>query len=329
MRITLLNFERQLAGTALHNAAGYDAAYLTQAGHAATRESISLDNVGDRFAWAEIAASDLVVIEGACWAPLTMLQWLSSHGVTVVVRVHAAPEFLYSEFPGMCAVDYIRKCWAAGIMTGFVSAELAERFDSEALPIVYPDSPPPARVDLRTLEYIRVGAFGAIRPMKNHIGQLLALGEAKSRWFGHQSFSFHINSTRIEGDTGVLSELRHLAEVLGIRLACHPWESQEHFKATVIPSMDMGMFASLAESYCITAADFVSAGKPVVLGKHIPWAFAGCGSTVAEISEAVRLCITEPTQIYDDWTALTMSSVDAKKFWQTLLSKVKSNVLAN
>lgn len=328
MRITLLNFERQLAGTALHNAAAYDTAYLSHSGHQATREFFNLDNIG-RSAWAQFMDVDLLVIEGACWAPLDMLEWLSDNGVTVVVRVHAAPEFIYSEMPGMCATDYIRKCATVGVITCFVSAELAKRFDSSALPIVYPAAPPPPHSDLSRLEHVHVGAFGSIRPLKNHIGQLLALGEAKSKWFAHQAFSFHINSTRIEGDSGILPELRHLAVELGIRLICHPWESQEHFKHMVIPSMSLGMFASFAESFCITAADFVAAGKPVVLGKHIPWAFAGCGTTVPEIAEAVRLCMTEPTQIQEDWASLTMASVDAKENWQTLLTKVKSHVLAN
>jgi hypothetical protein len=290
MRVTFLIRKRQLPGTALHNAARYDADYLKAVGHAS--EVIATPE-GDML---PVLDTDLVVIEGACWVPVEMVQKLTRKH-RVIVRVHAAPAFLYFEFPGQSATDYCKACRALGVTIAYVSEELAERFNAAALPIVYPVGPLPewehsltAAVHSVRADRVDIGAFGAMRPLKNHMGMLFDVIKARDTWFKDRAFYFHVNATRAE-DRGhyILGELKSVCRETGIHLVGHDWIEPAKFKAEVIPSMTVGMFGTFAESFCLTAADFVAAGVPSVLSNSIPWAGIR-GSLVDQLYE----CIVRP-----------------------------------
>lgn len=322
MNVAILIRSRQLPGTALPNAARFDADFLESLGH--TVEIAAAEQ------WEEMkieGVPDMIVVEGAGWYPVKALQRFIANGMFVVLRVHAAPEFIYYEFPGIQTARYIREAYTAGVHVAFVSHELLGYFGGDLLPIVYPAGPEPRDVrNPRDRMDIHVGCFGALRPLKNQIGQFLAVVRARNVWFSYHRFYFHINSTRIEGCDRILPELKALSDVSGVALVGHDWLNREDFKKTV-RSMDLGMCASLAESFCLVAADFVSAGVPTVLSSHIPWSPNFGNDTVLGIAHRLRDAVVFPhSNVHANWMGLKRASQQAEHQWTTMMQKAKNHV---
>jgi hypothetical protein len=117
--------------------------------------------------------------------------------------------------------------------------------------------------------YVDIGCFGAIRPMKNQLIQAVAAIE-----FGNKitkPINFHINSERIEKGDSALRNIRALFENQEEhRLIEHPWYSHEDF-TELIRRMDLGLQVSLNETFNIVAADFVSNNIPIIGSNEINW----------------------------------------------------------
>lgn len=121
-------------------------------------------------------------------------------------------------------------------------------------------------------EYIDIGCFGAIRPMKNHITQALAAIKFADK-IG-KKLRFHINIGRVEqrGDT-VLNNLKaiffHLTDK-GHQLVGHKWMPREEF-IELCSKMDIGLQVSFSETFNIVGADLVTQGAPLVCSPELPW----------------------------------------------------------
>jgi hypothetical protein len=174
MKVTFLIRERQLPGTALQNAARYDAEAVKALGHQA--KVVTLPE-GDRLPDLYDLEGELVIVEGAGWVPVEKIQAMTKRNIPVIVRVHAAPEFLYYEFPGTSAAKYLDSL-PSGARPAFVSMELATRWKGALLPINYPLSAvaKASRKRLEDGEAVHIGCFGAIRPLKNHTRAALSRG---------------------------------------------------------------------------------------------------------------------------------------------------------
>jgi len=118
-------------------------------------------------------------------------------------------------------------------------------------------------------EYINIGCFGAIRPMKNQLYQAMA-----SIAFGNKigkKIKFHINSDRTEqkGES-VLTNIERCFEGTQHILVKHHWMDHQTF-ITLVREMDIGLQVSMSETFNIVAADFVSNGISMVGSKDISW----------------------------------------------------------
>ena len=118
-------------------------------------------------------------------------------------------------------------------------------------------------------EYVDVGCFGAIRPMKNNFQQALAAID-----FAEQEgkiLRFHVNSSRVEQNgENVVKNLRALFNHSPHRLIEHNWYKHREF-LEMAGRMDVGMQVSFSESFNIVAADFVTAEVPIVVSDDIEW----------------------------------------------------------
>lgn len=117
--------------------------------------------------------------------------------------------------------------------------------------------------------YINIGCFGSVRPMKNQLIQAVAAIK-----FGNDigvPIKFNINSERIEHGDSALKNIRALFENQPVhQLIEHPWYSHDEF-LKVVKTMDMGLQVSLNETFNIVSADFVSQGIPLIGSKEIFW----------------------------------------------------------
>jgi len=122
-------------------------------------------------------------------------------------------------------------------------------------------------------EFIEIGCFGAIRPLKNHLSQVIAALEFSEKH--NKKLKFHVNAGRIEmkGEP-VLNNLRGVFEHVynrGHKLIMHDWTTRDAF-LEICRSMDIGMQVSFSETFNIVGADFISQGVPLVTSDEIPWA---------------------------------------------------------
>ncbi len=121
-------------------------------------------------------------------------------------------------------------------------------------------------------EYINIGCFGAVRPLKNHVMQAIAAVKFAEK-IG-KKLNFHINVGRVEmkGEP-VLNNLRSLFEHLydrGHKLIANEWTPREGF-LNLCANMDIGLQVSFSETFNIVGADIISQGVPLVGSTEIPW----------------------------------------------------------
>jgi hypothetical protein len=228
-----------------------------------------------------------VIIE-ALWVVPSKFTILTKLHPTVkwIVRLHSEMPFLASE--GM-ALDWIgdyssipNVIVAANgpRMLGEVSLYLKVKqgwTDTEAkekviyLPNYYPQDYKQKEYQINK-EYIDIGCFGAVRPLKNHVLQAIAAIQFAEK-IG-KKLNFHINVGRVEGKgEPVMSNLQGLFKQLyekGHRLISNTWAPREEF-LQLCAKMDIGLQVSFSETFNIVGADIISQGVPLVGSIEIPW----------------------------------------------------------
>ncbi len=117
---------------------------------------------------------------------------------------------------------------------------------------------------------VRVGAFGAIRPLKNHLETAVAAIDFAQRL--GKRLEYHINATRIEMQGApILKNLQGLFDqTWRATLVPHGWLDHAAF-LELLTTMDFAVCASFSETFCIVAADAVRMGCPLVASKEVPW----------------------------------------------------------
>ena len=124
----------------------------------------------------------------------------------------------------------------------------------------------------RNKEFIDIGCFGAVRPLKNHLTQAIAAIDF-ANMIG-KKLRFHINAGRIEmkGEP-LVHNLQGLFEQLadqGHQMINHQWTPREEF-LVLCSQMDIGMQVSFSETFNIVGADLLTEGVPFIGSTEIPW----------------------------------------------------------
>lgn len=116
---------------------------------------------------------------------------------------------------------------------------------------------------------LNIGCFGAIRPMKNHLTQAIAAMIFANKI--EKRLHFHINGSRFE-QNGEQSHRNLINLFRGSKheLIGHPWVNHDEFMG-LVKKMDLGVQISFSETFNIVAADFVTAGIPIVGSSEIHW----------------------------------------------------------
>ena len=278
-----------------------------------------------------------VVVEALWVVPEKFAELNRLHpGVDWTVRIHSEIPFLAYE--GV-AIDWIVKYLEQKVrvasnskrMVADVSFLLVETSALWPLPTwdwLTPYLPNYYPVNWRFLaspvqddDFVNVGCFGTIRPMKNQLLQAIAALMFASR-IGRR-LRFHINHTRCEqGGAQVLKNMRALFEHTGHFLVEHPWHGHEEF-LWLAARMDVGMQVSLSETFSIIAADMTYAGVPVVGSPEIPWLswWSRVDATVSEeIASHLQRAYRRPEIILEvNRMNLNRYSARAKRAWLDFL----------
>jgi hypothetical protein len=196
-----------------------------------------------------------------------------------IVRLHSRPTFIANEgiaFPWLLGYRNLDK---KNLIIAPNHAEFAYDLKhsfflrSAYLPNIYF---PPYYSDVldynRKKRYlVKIGCFGSMRPMKNHLAQ--AMAAVKYAQENNLHLEFHMNASRCEqqGDQVVKNVRAFFAGLSdNYNLVEHDWLSHHDF-VQLVNTLDIGMQVSLSETFNIVAADFVYNDITFVGSNQISW----------------------------------------------------------
>jgi glycosyltransferase involved in cell wall biosynthesis len=176
--------------------------------------------------------------------------------------------------------------------------------------------PHPRRAD----DTVRVGCFGAIRPLKNHVTQAIA-AIAYAQAVG-KKLEFHVNATRIEGGGNpILANLIAMfAATPRAKLVQIGWLEHAAF-IDLLFGIDICLQVSFSETFNIVSADAVAASCPVVASREVSWlqSYAIADPTSSTSIMQRMLQINQQPQIGRlawQWRDLTKYCETTRKVWK-------------
>ncbi len=163
---------------------------------------------------------------------------------------------------------------------------------------------------------LRIGAFGATRPLKNFMSAAgAALDICRTL---KVKLDLWISSGRIEGGDRYARPLHAMLDrVPGVRIIENGWESWPNFRKTV-GHMHLLIQPSYTESFNMVTADGVAEGVPSVVSEAIAWAPAhwkAMNDDVLDIARVGRHLLTDLHASRDGWHALAHHNEDGLNHW--------------
>jgi len=170
---------------------------------------------------------------------------------------------------------------------------------------------------------LKIGCFGAVRPLKNHIAAAGAAVEIANRM--RAECEFWINSGRTEtGGATPLSAVREILSGLSnIRLCEYPWSSWAAFRSQV-RAMHLLIQTSYTESFNMVTADGVSEGVPSVTSEAIDWVPNNWKVPVDDVNAVASAGIAllhDPSATASGFQALQNHNRQALASWTNFLLK--------
>lgn len=218
---------------------------------------------------------DIVVLEALWVVPTKFYELKPLHPkVKWFVHLHSHMPFLALEGIAMQWINEYIKLGVGIIANSTPSYNALKPYVGHDtlvyLPNVYISHPtnPERRNDQK---YINIGCFGAVRPMKNQLLQALAAIQY-AKEVG-KKLRFHLNASRTEtgGDQVLKNILELFARTPNAELIQHGWHEPEDFLFQLRNKIDIALQVSMTETFCVVAADAVTAGVPTVVSKEVSW----------------------------------------------------------
>lgn len=187
------------------------------------------------------------------------------------------------------------------------------------LPNYYPQQYQTKKFD-KNKDWVDIGCFGAVRPLKNHL--LQAFGAIEFADKIKKKLRFHVNAGRIEMQGGpALANLKGLFQQIsdhGHEMINHQWAPRDEF-LKICSTMDMGLQVSFSETFNIVGADLISQGIPIIGSSEIPWAvtaFTADPTNSEHIAKQINLTYRFPwLNVKANQWALTHYTNNTVKIW--------------
>jgi hypothetical protein len=167
---------------------------------------------------------------------------------------------------------------------------------------------------------LRVGVFGAIRPLKNLMTAGGALLEVANNM--HCPVEMHVSTGRIEGGGTVLRSLEAMLKgVPGISLVAAGWLQWPQFRR-LIRSMHLLLQPSYTESFNMVTADGASESIASVVSDAIDWAPNDWKTEVDDalaIAKRVKHLLKDRDAGFDGFFALKKHNEEGVRAWRGFL----------
>jgi hypothetical protein len=273
------------------------------------------------------------VVVSAPWIPTAdWLRILRAHSdVCFAVNCHSNVGFLQADANGVKlireAMEIERGAWnfrVAGNSRKFCRWLCdTYRTPCQYLPnLYYLDGNPPPHHPLFSSGALRIGAFGATRPLKNFMSAAGAAIEVAAQL--HTQLELWVSAGRTEGGGGsILEAVRSMIGGLpNVRLVESGWQSWPNFRITV-RHMHLLLQPSYTESFNMVTADGVAEGVPSVVSEAIEWApdhWKAPVDDVQQIARVARYLLTDPHAPEDGLLALRRHNRDGLESWKGFLN---------
>jgi hypothetical protein len=167
---------------------------------------------------------------------------------------------------------------------------------------------------------LRIGAFGATRPLKNFMSAAGAALEIATRL--RTKLELWVSAGRTEGGNGIMNAVRAMIDGLPqVKLVENGWQSWPGFRTTV-RHMHLLLQPSYTESFNMVTADGIAEGVPSVVSEAIDWApkswSAPCDDAL-EIARVGRNLLSDPFAAADGFQALKAHNADGLASWKQYL----------
>lgn len=167
---------------------------------------------------------------------------------------------------------------------------------------------------------LRIGAFGATRPLKNFMSAAAAGIDIATQLRAH--LELWLSAGRLEGGGGILDAVQAMTAGLpNVKLVLSGWQSWPAFRTTV-RHMHLLMQPSYTESFNMVTADGIAEGVPSVVSPAIDWApehWKASVDDVREIARVGRYLLADPSAPAEGLSALKRHNREGLDSWLTYL----------
>jgi hypothetical protein len=169
---------------------------------------------------------------------------------------------------------------------------------------------------------LRIGAFGATRPLKNLMSAAGAALEITHCC--KASLEFWLSAGRSEGGGDIILRSVHamLDGLPNVKVIENGWQCWPKFRQSVA-HMHLLLQPSYTESFNMVTADGVAAGVPSVVSEAIDWApehWKAMMDDVLDIARIGRYLLSDPHASQDGLDALVSHNTEGLRAWQSFLS---------
>jgi hypothetical protein len=169
---------------------------------------------------------------------------------------------------------------------------------------------------------LRIGAFGATRPLKNFMSSAGAALEISRRYKANLELWLSAGRNEGGGDTILRSARAMLDSLPHVKLVENGWQSWPRFRQSVA-HMHLLLQPSYTESFNMVTADGVAEGVPSVVSHAIDWVpdhWQASMDDVLDIARVGRYLLTDPYAPQEGMEALKSHNTEGLKAWQAFLS---------
>ena len=271
-------------------------------------------------------------IVSAPWIPTADWQQIVARhpNIHFAVNCHSNVGFLQADANGVKlvreAMEIERGTWnfhVAGNSSKFCRwLSSAYRAPCAYLPNLYYLEPdlPPAR-PLFSGGTLRIGSFGATRPLKNLMSAAGAAIEIATQL--KADLELWLSVGRTEGGGGILDAVRAMTAGLPhVKLVHSGWQSWPAFRTTV-RHMHLLMQPSYTESFNMVTADGIAEGVPSVVSSAIDWVpehWKASVDDVRDIARVGRFLLADPHAPTEGLEALRRHNREGLNAWRSYLA---------
>lgn len=173
---------------------------------------------------------------------------------------------------------------------------------------------------LHCKKILKIGSFGAVRPLKNQIDACAAALEIAKKLNIYTEF--WLNSGRVEGNHSTLKAIEQLAgNIDGFKIMFKEWSHVNDFRSFV-GTMDLLIMPSYTESFCMVIADGIYESVPSVVSESITWVpknWIGNMDDANQLADIGIKLLREKDAVEDGQEALRRYIKEGIKAWKKFL----------